>query len=278
MFPYFDIGPVRFEPYGFLVVLGTTLGILWLWKKRESLRAPDETPAMFWGLVYAVVIGGLIGGKLGYILVEWSWFRSDPWLVLLDWRSGWVFWFAVLGSIAAGRVYQLRHNRNREKKRAYLPIADYIVTALPMGHWIGRLGCFSQGCCHGSPTSLPWAVSFSHPACNVPDELLGVPLHPTQLYESAAELALAAFLYLVVIRGIEDGRYRYGTAFFSFLGLYGLMRFSMEFLRGDDRGAMLSGILSPSQWISLAVVAAAAWAFAKRGIRENDPAGRSIYL
>lgn len=278
VFPYFDIGPVRFEPYGFLVVLGTTLGILWLWRQRERLHAPDETPADFWILVYAVVLGGLIGGKAGYILVEWTWFRSNPLLILLDWRSGWVFWFAVAGSVAAGKLYQLRHNRGRENRRAYLPIADYIVTALPMGHWLGRLGCFFQGCCHGRPTDLPWAVTFTHPASNVADDLMGVPLHPTQLYEAAGELALAAFLYFVVIRGVEKGKYRYGTAFFAYLGLYGVMRFSIECLRGDDRGDFLSGALSPSQWLSLLAAAIAAAALVRRGIREPDPDGRSIYL
>lgn len=278
MLPYIDIGGLRVEPYGLLIVLGTTLGILWLWHKRDYARAPEETAAQFWLLVYVIVFGGVVGGKLGYILVEWEWFLADPLRVLLDWRSGWVFWFSVLGSILAGYLFQQWHNRGLEKKRAYLPVADYIVAALPLGHWLGRLACFAQGCCHGRPTELPWGVVFTHPACNVPDRLLGVALHPTQLYESAAELSLAAFLILRVIPMIERGRWRYGTGFFTFLAAYGALRFTVEFFRGDDRGALLGAGLSPSQWVSLFAAAAATAALLRRGLREPDPGGRSIYL
>ncbi len=278
MLPYINLGFMRFEPYGFLVVFGTTLGILWLWIRRKDVVAPEETPSDFWCLVYAVVFGAVVGGKFGYILVEWSWFRQDPWHVLLNYRSGWVFWFAVLGSIFSGWVYQQWHNRNREKKRAYLPVADYIVTALPLGHWIGRLGCLAQGCCHGRPTDLPWGITFTHPACNVAEPLLGVALHPTQLYESGAELALALFLVFHVIPGIEKTRYRYGTAFFTFLGSYGMIRFMIEFFRGDDRGAFLAATLSPSQWISLFVIVMALGTLWRRGTMELDAERRSIYL
>jgi len=278
MLPYINLGFMRLEPYGFLIVLGTTLGILWLWKKREFAVAPGETIGQFWTLVYVIVFGGIIGGKLGYILVEWSWFTRDPWLVLLDWRSGWVFWFSVLGSIIAGWFYQQWHNRDKKNKRAYLPIADYIVTALPIGHWIGRLACLAQGCCHGRPTDLPWGIVFTHPASSVPDRWLGVALHPTQIYESGAELALACFLFFYLIPGIEKARYRYGTAFFTFLGSYGALRFTIEFFRGDDRGAFLAAALSPSQWVSLFVVGVAAASLYKRGVREENPDGRSIYL
>ena len=278
MLPFIHLGSMRLEPYGILIVLGTTLGMLWLWYRRGDLHAPEETPGQFWTLIYVIILGGVVGGKLGYIIVEWAWFRQEPLLLLLDWRTGWVFWFSVLGSIVAGWVYQQIHNRSQEKKRAYLPIADYIVAALPLGHWLGRLGCFSQGCCHGRPTSFPWGVTFTHPACSVQENLLGVPLHPTQLYESGAELLLAAVLIFHVLPAIEKGIYRYGTAFYGFLASYAVIRFTIEFFRGDDRGSFLAAALSPSQWVSLFVITVSAAALLRRGIREPDPDGRSIYL
>ena len=163
------------------------------------------------------------------------------------------------------------------RPRAYLPVADYFGTALSLGHVIGRIGCWTEGCCHGRSTGLPWGVAFMDPASSVPKHLLGVPLHPTQLYEAFGEAVAAAYLIIRVLPGIRAGQYRYGTAFLGYIFYYSIMRFLIECLRGDDRGVLLSSALSPSQWVSLAAGLAAAWAFKVRGVLETDPATRTIY-
>jgi phosphatidylglycerol:prolipoprotein diacylglycerol transferase len=262
-----------YATYSPLVLLGYVVGVLWL---RSQLVHHKAAPSELWGLVATVLAGALLGGKLGFFIVEREQFLRDPLAMLSSWNTGWVFWSGLLLGILSGSGYQWWHNRHY-RPRAYLPVADDCVAALAIGHVLGRLGCFMEGCCYGRPTTLPWGVSFTSPACSVSPELRGVPLHPTQLYEAAGE-ALAAWLLIGwLLPAIRAGKYRYGTAFFGYLLYYSIMRFSIEFLRGDDRGTFLWPILSPSQWASLfsgVVVAAVLW---RRGVAERDFARRSLF-
>jgi len=249
----------------------------WTRLQYERIREPGDTGAHFWAVMYSVIFGGLLGGKLGYFLVYWHESAAAPLRTLLDTRGGWVFWFAIGGSMAGGWVYQQWFNKGRPRKRRYLPIADYILGAVPLGHFFGRLACFANGCCYGRPTGLPWGVRFSHPASSVGDAVLGVPLHPVQLYESFGMLALFLFFLLHVLPGTRSGRYRHGTAFFGYLIVYSAMRFFLEFLRADDRGVLVSDLLTPSQWFSAAAFLIGGVMLWRRGIREPDPENRSVY-
>jgi len=259
--------------YSVLVALGYVVGVAWL---RRRLEAHHAKPEEIWGLFAAVIAGALLGGKLGFFIVEREQFLRDPLAMIRMWNTGWVFWSGLLLALLAGLAYQWWHNRHY-RARAYLPVADECVAALAIGHVIGRLGCFMEGCCYGRPTLLPWGVSFTSPACSVAPELRGVPLHPTQLYEAAGE-ALAAWLLIGwLLPRIRAGKFRYGTAFFGYLLYYSVMRFLIEFLRGDDRGAFLWPILSPSQWTSLFAVLVVGVVLWKRGVRERDLAHRSLF-
>ncbi|MFH1724140.1 MAG: prolipoprotein diacylglyceryl transferase [Elusimicrobiota bacterium] len=277
MLPFFTAGPFRLELYGLLVVFGAALGILWLWVERPRGKAPGETPGQFWALIYSLVLGGLAGGKIGFLVVEWRDFLAEPREMLSSWKIGWVFWTSLGGAMLAGWAFQRVFNRGRREKRRYLPLADYLIVALPMGHVFGRLGCFAQGCCHGRPTALPWGVTFSHPGCSVSEGLMGVPLHPTQLYEAAGELALLLFLLYYVLPNIERKRFTHGTSFLGYIFLYSLMRFVIEFFRGDDRGVFLWPALSPSQWFSSAGLLVAGVLLWRRGVSERQPDTRSVY-
>jgi phosphatidylglycerol:prolipoprotein diacylglycerol transferase len=139
---------------------------------------------------------------------------------------------------------------------------DAFAPGLAVGHAIGRLGCFSAGCCWGLPTRLPWAVTFTNPRANqlvgVP---LGEPLHPTQLYESLGELIIFAALYFRFLRP-----HREGSIISLYLVLYGVLRFLVEFVRfHDQQSNPLTGPFSTEQWISLILVAIGLgyWLFAR---------------
>ncbi|MBI4423127.1 MAG: prolipoprotein diacylglyceryl transferase [Elusimicrobia bacterium] len=271
----FHLGERVVGTYGVLVALGYLVGALWLWSQRERMHL---TFWQFWLLCYCILSGAVIGAKAGFFLVEWRDFLADPWGWLRAWRSGWVYWSGFAGTMAAGLVYQKIFNACFEPRKRYLPPADYFAAALAIGHAIGRVGCFAQGCCYGRLTELPWGVAFLRPDSSVPAALLGLPLHPVQLYEAAGELAIGLFLIAWALPRIRAGRLRYGTAFFGYIGAYSILRFVTELFRADERGVFLSDWLSPSQWWSLGGLVFAASAIWLNGAKERDPSGRSFYL
>ncbi|MCM2303813.1 MAG: prolipoprotein diacylglyceryl transferase [Elusimicrobia bacterium] len=259
--------------YSVFTALGYLTGIVWLRTQVGNMRA---TASLFYALVGTLLAAALTGGKLGFFLVEWREFSADPGAMLRDWNTGWVFWSGFLLACLAGYLFQIWHNKTH-RPRLYLPVADYFGAALAMGHVLGRLGCWAEGCCHGAPTGLPWGTAYLDPASSVPRHLLGVLLHPTQLYEAFGEAAAAAYLIGRVLPAVRAGKYRYGTAFLGYILYYSVLRFLLEFLRGDDRGVFLWSFLSPSQWVSLGAGLAAAWALKVRGVIERDPKSRTIY-
>jgi phosphatidylglycerol:prolipoprotein diacylglycerol transferase len=146
--------------------------------------------------------------------------------------------------------------------------------AVPLGLAFGRMGCLMAGCCFGSPSDLPWAMSFpwrsaaseaQFKAHLLPSaRMWSLPVHPTQAYESAASLGVAAFCLLWV-----HPRKRYdGQVFATFLVLYAVARFAIEFLRRDDRGGLLG--LSTSQLLGIAMVAVAAIIHLRLGPRAKQ--------
>jgi phosphatidylglycerol---prolipoprotein diacylglyceryl transferase len=170
------------------------------------------------------------------------------------WAGGLTYYGGFLG--AAGAAWFLL----RRDHFPFWKAADMAGFAVPLGLAFGRMGCLLAGCCFGAPTDLPWAMSFpprspaseaqfkAHELASL--RLWSTPVHPTQIYESAASLAIAAFCLLVV-----HPRKRYdGHVFSAFLVLYAIARFLLEILRRDDRGGAAG--LSTSQLIGVALVGA----------------------
>jgi phosphatidylglycerol:prolipoprotein diacylglycerol transferase len=187
-----------------------------------------------------LVIAALLGAKLLLLLVNFNYFRENPGEILVLARSGGVFYGGLIGATLVAFWYIKRHG---------LPLwttCDMFAPGIALGHVVGRVGCLMAGCCYGTPTSVPWAITFTDPfaAANVGTPL-NVPLHPTQLYEAGAELLILIFL-LVTER---KGRTFPGRTFWGYMFLYAVSRFVIEFYRGDERGLILG--LSTSQFISL---------------------------
>lgn len=271
----FHLGPSPVGAYGVFVALGYLSGCYFLWRNRERMGMSFW---QFWVLMYCIIGGAVLGAKAGFFLVERKLFLEDPWWFVTNGRTGWVFWSGFIGTLVAAKAYQEGFNAFFTPRKRYLPPADYFGAALPLGHALGRLGCFAQGCCHGRPTMMPWGVSVSNAGSSLPQSLLGLPLHPVQLYETAGNLMISAAVAWWVLPRIEEGRWRYGTAFFGYIGGYSVMRFALEFFRGDDRGVFLSAALSPSQWWSLGGLLLAGGMLRLNGVRETGPAGRSVFF
>src|SRR5205814_7376401 len=123
---------------------------------------------------------------------------------------------------------------------------DVFAPGIALGHVTGRLGCLAAGCCYGKPTDVAWAITFTNPlASSNVGTPLGVPLHPTQIYEAGAELLILIFLLATE----RKGRPFAGRTFWLYMLLYAVSRFIIEFYRGDERGMV--GMFSTSQFISL---------------------------
>ncbi len=180
------------------------------------------------------------------------------------WAGGLTYYGGFLGATAAA-VALLRRDRF-----PFWKAADMAGFAIPLGLAFGRMGCLLAGCCFGAPTTLPWGLSFPprSPASEAQAKqhllesarLFSHPVHPTQIYESAASLAVAAVCLLVV-----HPRKRYdGHVFVAFLCLYAGARFVVEILRRDARGDLFG--LSTSQLIGVVLVAAAVAIHRKRRV------------
>lgn len=255
MYPHLiSIGDFHLATYGFLVALGYLSGLLYV---RAHLRHLGLSLEQFHNMVFGLFLWAILGGKIFFILVNFPYYWGHPMQILRELRYGFVFYGGFLASLAYGIYFCRKHNADAWN------IADHFAPALALGHGIGRLGCFAAGCCYGAPTSLPWGVRFTHPQSLVDPALLGVPLHPTQLYEFLGNIFLFSLLHMVLVK-LRDRKYMQGGVFLFYILFYALLRFVIEFFRVDDRGAFALG-LSPSQWIALAAFIAALSIGIKRG-------------
>lgn len=251
MFPeLFRIGDFPVNTYGVLLALGMMLALFVAAKlaSNDGLNRDRIYDLGLWTL-----IGGLVGSKILMIFTE-----DSVQIFSLDFlRSGGVYYGGFIGGFFALLILI------RWYKMPFLKVADAFAPGVAIGQAIGRQGCFAAGCCWGKHTDLPWGVHFT-PAAH---EFTGVPiygptgadlyLHPTQLYESITMFVVFGLLVYFHKKKKFDGQ------ILAFYGIaYGIVRFSIEFLRDDPRGNILGltsliGI-STSQMISIIVAIAAA--------------------
>ena len=238
MYPeLFSLGPLTVYTYGVLLAASYLFG---LQLARARARRWQVDPNRVLDLGIYIIISALVGAKLLLLVVDFDQFRRSPADMLSLARSGGVFYGGLLLAVAVAFWYIHRH------RMPFWTTCDVFAPGIALGHVTGRLGCFAAGCCYGRPTSVAWAVTFTNPlaAANVGTPL-GIPLHPTQLYEAAAELAILGVLLWTEPRGRPFA----GRTFWGYMLLYAVSRFVIEFYRGDPRGVIMG--ISTSQFISL---------------------------
>jgi len=238
MYPrLFEFGPITVYTYGVLLALAYLAGLK-LAMVRAQARGLDANRVLDLGIY--IIISALVGAKLLLLVTDYQTFSRDPRELLTLARSGGVFYGGLILAVGVALWYI---------RRIGLPLwttCDVFAPGIALGHVVGRFGCFFAGCCYGKPTKLPWGITFTDPfaAANVGTPL-GVPLHPTQLYEAGAELVILA----VLLATERKGRPFAGRTFWLYMLLYAVSRFFIEFFRGDERGAV--GMFSTSQFISV---------------------------
>jgi phosphatidylglycerol:prolipoprotein diacylglycerol transferase len=243
--------------YGALVALAFLAG-LWMaarLAKRDFLNVEAVT-----NLGIYCALAAIVGAKLMMLIVDPRYRQNPGEIFTFDTlQAGGVFYGGLIGALGVAWWYM---------RKTRLPVwrtADVFAPGIALGHGIGRLGCFSAGCCWGVESHLPWAVTFRNPVAHdlvgVP---LGQPLHPTQLYESFAEFLIFAVLYRQIAKP-----HRPGAIIGLYLMLYSTARFIVEFFRYHEQGNLWGTPLDTSQWISLGLCALGIWCFFRR---EEQPA------
>jgi phosphatidylglycerol:prolipoprotein diacylglycerol transferase len=238
MYPIlFEIGGWPVYSYGLLLALAY-LGGLQLAVVRARRQGVDGTKVMDLGIY--LIIAALVGAKLMLIAVDFEYFRSQPRELLSLVRAGGVFYGGLIAALVVCLWLVRRY------KLHMWTVADLMAPGIALGHVIGRFGCLLAGCCYGRPTDMPWGITFTNPAAaaNVGTPL-GIPLHPTQLYDAGAELVILVLLLMTGRRGKPFA----GRTFWLYMLLYSVSRFVVEMYRGDERGQLLG--LATSQVVSL---------------------------
>lgn len=245
----FSVGGHEIRWYGVLYAGGFIAAMihLTLLGKRENRSAEEASDFILWAM-----IGGVIGARIAYVIANWQdQFAGDPLSMITGFRQGGLIYY---GGLIAGVLTTILYTR--VKKLPLWAFGDFIITALPLGHGLGRIGCFINGCCTGKVCS-PDAFYAVHYAAGSP------PLYPVQLFESLADFAV----YLLLLFFYRC-RHLKARVVALYLLAYPPLRFLTEMIRGDER--MATGGLTVAQWISITmfVTGVALWFLAPK-LSEN---------
>ncbi|MCE5254685.1 MAG: prolipoprotein diacylglyceryl transferase [Actinomycetia bacterium] len=222
------IGGFTLNSYGVMMALAfISAGFIAHWQFKKRGVDPD----FIYGLLIACIVGGLLGAKIHYLILH-----PEQWPENLLSGSGLVWFGGLFGAIAAVVIVTLL------SKQRLAAVMDSGALAVSVGYAVGRIGCFLRGCDHGTPTDLPWGVTFPE---GIPPTT--VPVHPTQLYETAASLVIFAILAWVISPRFK----REGSLIFAYAVLAGLERFLVEFIRTNEPVALG---LTQQQWIAIGMM------------------------
>jgi len=203
---------------------GVSLAVAFLLATTLASHAANHTPSefvflrgdMLLNFLSVALLGGILGGRLFYVLLYLPYFIEYPQEIFAIWHGGLVWYGGFLGGLLCSWLYI------RVKKRPFIEVLDQIIPFVALGHAIGRLGCFFNGCCYGTNTGAWCGVLFpGHEG----------PVLPIQIFESLGLLAI----YLVLRRAQRPAMLQYpGCVLGLYLIGYGFLRFVLEHFRGDQ--------------------------------------------
>jgi phosphatidylglycerol---prolipoprotein diacylglyceryl transferase len=213
---FLRLGPVQLRWYGLMYMLSFVLGYFAL-KRLARMRKLDLSTDDLYDLLFYLILGVMIGGRLGYVLFyDLGSYLGNPLSIFAIWQGGMSFHGGFVGVVLATILVTRRKGWN------FWEIADLVCAAVPIGLGLGRIGNFINGELFGRPSTLPWAMVFPEGG--------STPRHPSQLYEALLE-GLVLFL---ILRWIYKKNFYRGTVFWALVAFYGLFRFLVEFAREPD--------------------------------------------
>lgn len=233
----FQLGPLAVRWYGVMYLLGFVAAFFIISRLAPRRNLPLDKDAVS-DLLFYIVLGVILGGRFGYVLFyNFPYFIANPLQIFAVWQGGMSFHGGLAGVVIATLIYARRH------AIAILPLADILAIAATIGLGLGRIGNFINGELWGRVTTLPWGVVF--PAAGPQ------PRHPSQLYEAILEGPIIFFL----LYWLFSRKVRSGMVFFSFLIIYGIGRFIIEFFREPDQQiGFLWGGATMGQMLCLAMI------------------------
>ena len=238
----FSLGPLHVRWYGLMYVLGF-LGSYLLVRRQIREYKYQQLAEHFENLNLVLILGVVIGGRLGYVLFyNFSYYLAHPLEIPATWTGGMSFHGACLTLLIAGWIFC------RKNKLDFWKSADIYIATLPIGLGLGRIGNFINGELYGRATDIPWAMVFPGGG--------PFPRHPSQLYESLLE-GVVLFTILWSVRNKpwqKNNSWPHGSITALFLIGYGCVRIVVENFREPDQqvgylfdlftmGQLLSGLM-----------------------------------
>ncbi|NJM44724.1 MAG: prolipoprotein diacylglyceryl transferase [Alkalinema sp. RU_4_3] len=248
----FEIGPITVRWYGLLIAIAVLVGAS-LSQVLAKRRRVD--PDLLSDLSIWLVLGGIPGARLYYVLFQWSNYAQHPQEIIAIWNGGIAIHGAIIGATIAAIIFA------KLKRVSFWQLADLVVPSLALGQAIGRWGNFFNSEAFGSPTDLPWklfipsyVVEKGFPIYLRPAGLENVAYyHPTFLYESIWNLMVFGMLMLLFVRDLKGRpKLKVGTLFLFYLVAYGSGRVWIEALRTDS---LMFGGLKVARLVSLGAIA-----------------------
>jgi len=216
-----------------------------LWTATRRARRANIPAERIADVTLWLMVGAILGARIIYVTTYWKQeFADRPFSeVFMIQHGGLVYYGGLIGAVLAG-VIAIHHLK--------LPLwitADVFAPSIALGSVFGRIGCLLNGCCYGRACDLPWAITFTNPqAGQYSNTPLGVPLHPTQIYDALLNLLLYFFLAWLFRRKKFDGQ-----IFATYLILYAIFRSIVEYFRGDYPGDHIHAGLTSAQLVSVPI-------------------------
>lgn len=251
MIPYIEltiipIGPIAIQVWGLMVALGILAGA---WAAGKMAESRGQDPKIIWDLVTWVIGGAFLGARIVHAIYEPSFYLSNPLQFFAVWHGGWSVMGGFLGAALVG-VWYLR--RRQVDVWAY---SDTAIFGLPLGLFIGRIGCF---------------LIHDHPG-TLTDFALGVKYPDGVRHDHGLYLSLNGLILFLAFLMLARKNAKTGTYIVVFLVWYGIVRFFLDFFRATD-GAIVDSRylgLTPAQYLSLVMAAGGIWLYFKKLTRKN---------
>jgi phosphatidylglycerol:prolipoprotein diacylglycerol transferase len=213
---FLRLGPIQLRWYGLMYMLSFIIGFF-VFRRFAKYRKLNISTDDLYDLLFYLILGVMIGGRLGYVLFyDLASYVRAPLSIFAIWQGGMSFHGGFIGMILAAIWI------SRKKGWNFWEIADLVCAGVPIGLGLGRIGNFINGELYGRVTTVPWAMVFPEGG--------PMPRHPSQLYEALLEGLLLFF----ILRWFYRKNFHSGTVFWALLAFYGLFRFLVEFVREPD--------------------------------------------